>query len=259
MLQQQYLQLFSIDVILHHFIAKSEGWSVIAQLYFNHPQTALFRESSNILHSCGGIAYQETVNMPNDLKAQIPLMRSQFQATEQLMKQFGVRVHHPSIKAVVQKAQVAMKKSEEKHRQNIRVKKSKIKKSPPPNDPDPDDEEDKKEKLTHENHPHDDTKNEFSKNKNRLEHNFRNEEGHFNKDTPQVRQRILDLVKNFLKRIDYDIHGNMWYDDIQPDGSQLWGEVRVCDGSGIIQNCGLNKVPRQVNPGHGLNNFKPKK
>jgi hypothetical protein len=89
------------------------------------------------------------------------------------------------------------------------------------------------------------------KNKNHL---FDDRKGHLI-DTPENRQRILDLVKDPTKYLGPDKHGNWWYGEILPDGTQLWGSV----WDGEIGNCGLNDTPKEYNPESGLCDFDPSK
>lgn len=85
------------------------------------------------------------------------------------------------------------------------------------------------------------------KDKNK-EHLFGDRDRHLI-DTPENRQRILDLVKNhenFL--IKDELYGKLWYGKTLPDGTQLWAEVI----DNVIRNCGINDTPREVNKDTGL-------
>jgi hypothetical protein len=80
-----------------------------------------------------------------------------------------------------------------------------------------------------------------------IAHIFTNEEGHL-LDTPKNRQRIIDLIKDPSKYLGPDKHGNWWYGDILPDGTQLWGSI----WGDVIGNCGLNEKPIEYNKDTGL-------
>jgi uncharacterized Zn-binding protein involved in type VI secretion len=94
----------------------------------------------------------------------------------------------------------------------------------------------------------------------RTKHMFRNSEkgGHFTKDTPEARKRILDLVSDKKNYLGYDKHGTHWYGKKTPDG-QLWAKVR----EGKVTEAGINKVNKGFSKETGLSsetrpNFKPK-
>jgi hypothetical protein len=78
-------------------------------------------------------------------------------------------------------------------------------------------------------------------------HIFDDKPGHLI-DTPENRERIEKLVKDPTKYLGPDKHGNWWYGEILPDGTQLWGSV----WGDIIGNCGLNEIPEQYNKDTGL-------
>lgn len=82
------------------------------------------------------------------------------------------------------------------------------------------------------------------------DHIFRNKPGHLI-DTPENRARIENLVKDQIKYLGDDNHGNWWYAEILPNGTQLWAQTR---GSKII-NCGLNETPKEYNSNSGLCDF----
>jgi RHS repeat-associated protein len=87
----------------------------------------------------------------------------------------------------------------------------------------------------------------FSIPENRVSHIFRDAPGHI-LDTPVNRQLITEVANNPSALLGKDQWGNTWYAHIQPDGTQIWAEVR---GSTII-NGGVNQTPRQFNPSTGL-------
>ena len=82
-----------------------------------------------------------------------------------------------------------------------------------------------------------------------LKHIFRNADGHV-PDTPANRQLILDVSNNINNYLGKDARGNDWYAFISEDGTQTWVRVR----NGIIDNAGVNTVPRIWDSETGLYN-----
>jgi RHS repeat-associated protein len=72
-----------------------------------------------------------------------------------------------------------------------------------------------------------------------LGHIFRSAEGHFAEDTPESRGLLRETAspQNYIET---NAHGNQVYAKPQPDGSEVWVEVR----NGTIQNGGINSTPR---------------
>jgi filamentous hemagglutinin len=89
--------------------------------------------------------------------------------------------------------------------------------------------------------------NSLPMNPSQLSHIFRDDDGHLT-DTPQNQQTLLNLVNNPVNSLGTDQFGNQWFAETLPDGTQLWGSVR----NGVIQNGGLNTIPRSFNPATGL-------
>jgi|GEM_PF-1470124 len=69
-------------------------------------------------------------------------------------------------------------------------------------------------------------------------------------DTPENRQLILDLVKNFANFQTKGEFDKLWFGEILPDNRQLWAEVR----NNIITNCGINEEPRECDSRRGYSN-----
>lgn len=76
----------------------------------------------------------------------------------------------------------------------------------------------------------------------RTAHIFRPAQGHL-PDTPANRQWLISVASNPKNLLGNDRYGNLWYSQIQPDGSQIWVQVR----NGQIMNGGFNPVPRRFN------------
>lgn len=82
-----------------------------------------------------------------------------------------------------------------------------------------------------------------------LKHIFRDAEGHI-ADTSANRQKILDVTSNLDNYLGKDARGNDWYAIISEDGTQIWVRVR----NGVIDNAGVNDVPRTWDSVTGLYN-----
>lgn len=82
-----------------------------------------------------------------------------------------------------------------------------------------------------------------------LEHIFGHRAGHL-PDTPENRQKLVDLANDDSKYVGDDKYGNSWSSQTESDGSQTW--VRYRDG--IINEGGNNKTPRVWDPDTGFNN-----
>lgn len=80
-----------------------------------------------------------------------------------------------------------------------------------------------------------------------LKHIFGDNDGHL-PDTPENRQLLEDVANDKDTVLGPDRFGNVWNGRIRPDGKQIWTTTR----KGIIQNGGLNDVPRKYNPLTGL-------
>nr|WP_208726270.1 hypothetical protein [Corallococcus terminator] len=81
----------------------------------------------------------------------------------------------------------------------------------------------------------------------RTKHIFREAPGHL-QDTPTHRRWLRELAEDESAHIGTDRFGNHWSARLNPDGSQLWVQVR---GREII-NGGLNQVARDYNSQMGL-------
>lgn len=85
-----------------------------------------------------------------------------------------------------------------------------------------------------------------------ISHIFGNREGHL-PDTLENRKMFLDLANDTSKKLGIDKYGNSWNAETNENG-QVWVRYR-CDK---INECGLNKNPREWDDESGLNN-NPKK
>jgi hypothetical protein len=81
----------------------------------------------------------------------------------------------------------------------------------------------------------------------RAKHIFREAPGHL-PDTPANRRLLQALAADESARLGTDRFGNMWSARLNPDGTQLWVQVR----HGEVINGGLNQVPRNYNSQMGL-------
>ncbi len=82
-----------------------------------------------------------------------------------------------------------------------------------------------------------------------LKHIFRDAEGHL-PDNPANRQKLLDVTSNLDNYLGKDARGNDWYAVISEEGTQTWVRVR----NGVIDNAGVNDVPRTWDSETGLYN-----
>ncbi|MFE8604040.1 SitA5 family polymorphic toxin [Archangium violaceum] len=81
----------------------------------------------------------------------------------------------------------------------------------------------------------------------RAKHIFRDAPGHL-RDTPTHRQLLQEVASDESARLGTDKFGNEWFARTNPDGTQVWVQVR----HGEIINGGLNQVPRNYNAQMGL-------
>ncbi|XXF81493.1 hypothetical protein P2318_02400 [Myxococcaceae bacterium GXIMD 01537] len=81
----------------------------------------------------------------------------------------------------------------------------------------------------------------------RAKHIFREAPGHL-PDTPAHRKLLQELAADESARLGVDRFGSMWSARLNPDGTQLWVQVR----HGQVINGGLNQVPRNYNSQMGL-------
>ncbi|HZH76239.1 MAG TPA: hypothetical protein VEY88_09410 [Archangium sp.] len=81
----------------------------------------------------------------------------------------------------------------------------------------------------------------------RAKHIFRDAPGHL-RDTPTNRQLLREVAADESVKLGTDKFGNEWFARINPDGTQVWVQVR----HGEIINGGLNQVPRNYNSQMGL-------
>ncbi|MBD5459384.1 MAG: hypothetical protein HDR26_00345, partial [Lachnospiraceae bacterium] len=87
----------------------------------------------------------------------------------------------------------------------------------------------------------------FPEDEAQIKHIFRDKEGHI-LDTPENRKKILDVANDPDNYIGKDGWGNDWYAKISEDGTQTWVRAR----NGIINNAGVNDIPREWDPQTGL-------
>ena len=86
-----------------------------------------------------------------------------------------------------------------------------------------------------------------------LNHIFANRSGHLS-DTPENRQKIIDLTNDNKNSVGTDKHNIDWYASTDDDGSQLWAKVH----NNTISDAGKNNSPIKFDTESGLNN-NPKK
>ena len=89
--------------------------------------------------------------------------------------------------------------------------------------------------------------NEFPTQESQLRHIFRDAEGHI-PDTPSNRQLLKDVANNPKTTLGTDRFGNVWSAKPLKNGTQAWTQTR----NGVIQNGGINQVPKSFNPQTGL-------
>ncbi len=78
-------------------------------------------------------------------------------------------------------------------------------------------------------------------------HIFRDAPGHI-ADTPANRRLLQQVADDRNRTLGTDRFGNTWSARNQADGTQVWTQVR----NGVIQNGGVNQVPRSFSPKTGL-------
>lgn len=76
---------------------------------------------------------------------------------------------------------------------------------------------------------------------------FGTREGHV-QDTPANRDLIHSVANDEAAMLGTDRHGTQWFAQSQPDGSQVWVQVR----NGQVWNAGVNKNPKSWDPNTGL-------
>jgi filamentous hemagglutinin len=87
----------------------------------------------------------------------------------------------------------------------------------------------------------------FPENESQTKHIFGDREGHL-PDTPANRALLRATASNPQNFLGTDRFGNQWFAELNGDGTQIWVRVR----GGVINNGGLNQVPRTFNPESGL-------
>lgn len=80
-----------------------------------------------------------------------------------------------------------------------------------------------------------------------LQHIFRNAPGHLSNSATN-QQLLLRVVNNPKNALGTDRFGNVWSALLRQDGTQILVQSR----NGVIQNGGVNQVPRVFNPTTGL-------
>ena len=86
------------------------------------------------------------------------------------------------------------------------------------------------------------------KDESQLRHIMRDGEGHFH-DSSENRTLLEELSNNPKTHVGKDELGKDWHASYNEDGSQNW----VSHKDGIIQNGGINKIPREFDEKTGLN------
>ena len=89
----------------------------------------------------------------------------------------------------------------------------------------------------------------FPENDSQTKHIMRDDEGHL-PDTKENRERLLKLANDVQYHIGKDNRGIEWNAKINKDGSQDW----VSHRDSIIQDGGVNKIPREFDVETGLKN-----
>ncbi len=74
----------------------------------------------------------------------------------------------------------------------------------------------------------------------RVDHIFRDTEGHFREDTDANRRLLIEVTSRRANVVGTDRAGNTWYAENLADGTQVWVRVR---GDKIV-NGGINQNPR---------------
>jgi hypothetical protein len=87
----------------------------------------------------------------------------------------------------------------------------------------------------------------FPSGESQLRHIFRDAPGHL-ADTPANRALLQNIADDATTTLGTDRFGNVWSARTLEDGTQVWVQVR----NGIIQNGGVNPMPRVFNPKTGL-------
>ena len=90
-------------------------------------------------------------------------------------------------------------------------------------------------------------KNRLSNKENILKHIFSKDKGHL-EDTPQNREKLIDVANKKENLLGRDQYGNEWYAEINEEGKQYWVELR----NGEIWDGGLNEIPKNWNEQVGL-------
>ncbi|UXA50836.1 hemagglutinin repeat-containing protein [Xanthomonas prunicola] len=88
---------------------------------------------------------------------------------------------------------------------------------------------------------------EFPSNDAQVKHIFRSKPGHL-ADSPESRELLIGVAQDSNNKLGVDAFGAQWFAKNQVDGTQVWVTVR----NGIIQNAGVNKVPRTFDARTGL-------
>ena len=84
-------------------------------------------------------------------------------------------------------------------------------------------------------------------NRAQLEHIFGDREGHV-PETEENKKMMLETANDKNNFCGSDKYGNSWFIKSKDDGSQIWVRVR----NGIINECGVNKIPKPWDADTGL-------
>jgi hypothetical protein len=203
----------------------------LMSLYTQEPRTLLFQQSSNVQDVCNATQQHisQTQQYINSLKISIT---KSYQMNNELLKAYPV-LNQATMQHFIHEVQQHLDEQEQQHKENISIKQSEIHYLPPPNDPDDDEEKN----TVFDKNIHNHELNQFSENKDNVVHMFRNKDGKLT-DTTENRQRILNMTHDKNNCQGRDDRGNIWYMKVEPDGTQLYAEVRDCR----IVNCGFNKI-----------------
>jgi hypothetical protein len=79
----------------------------------------------------------------------------------------------------------------------------------------------------------------------RLDHIFREVDGHLPHDTAANRRTLIEAASSEANFVGSDGFGNDWFAVTRSDGTQVWVQVR----HGKIINGGINPVPRDLRVG----------